>query len=103
MIVISTIQEVIDKERQTPAKIRNRHGIEVITDLYTAKKMVVANEAELIDDNYTVQETEEVTEPDYSTEVVTSNKDEVDAPVEPVVVISTPSKVKNENIVKKTK
>lgn len=52
MIDIPTNQEDILKEQNTPALIRNRFGIELVIDLYTAKRLASKNEVEIINENF---------------------------------------------------
>lgn len=42
-------QEEIDKERSIIVFVRNRHGVETLLDLYTAKKLVKSGDVEIID------------------------------------------------------
>lgn len=70
MVIVPINQEEIEKARKTPALIRNRLGVEVVIDLYTAKKLASNNEAEILDENFaekktaakTSEKTEEKTE-----------------------------------------
>lgn len=57
MITVPTKQEEIEKARKTPALIKNRLGVEVVTDLYTAKKLASNNEAEILDENFSAKKT----------------------------------------------
>ena len=58
MVIIPTSQEEIEKARKTPALIKNRLGVEVVIDLYTAKKLASNNEAEILDENFQEQKSE---------------------------------------------
>ncbi|RAL55460.1 hypothetical protein BLM37_04435 [Candidatus Gracilibacteria bacterium GN02-873] len=61
MIDIPTNQEEILKEQNMPALIRNRFGIEVVIDLYTAKRLASKNEVEIIDENFNENKTKKTT------------------------------------------
>lgn len=50
METLAMKQETIDKERNTFVLIKNRLGVESYTDLHTAKRLVIANEAEIIEE-----------------------------------------------------
>ncbi len=52
MIVLPTTEEEIRKESKIPALIQNRFGAEMIVDLYTAKRLAVKNECEILDENF---------------------------------------------------
>lgn len=58
MIVIPTDEAEIKKQQQIPALIRNRFGIEMVIDLYTAKRLASKNEVEIIDENFDENKTE---------------------------------------------
>lgn len=58
MIVIPTDEVEIKKQQQIPALIRNRFGIEMVIDLYTAKRLASKNEVEIIDENFDENKTE---------------------------------------------
>ncbi len=57
MIEIPTTQEEINKDKSTPALIKNRFGEEIVIDLYTAKRLAKNNECEIIDENFDFTET----------------------------------------------
>ncbi|MBB1554616.1 hypothetical protein HG442_004410 [Candidatus Gracilibacteria bacterium] len=52
MIVIPTDEAEIKKQQQIPALIRNRFGIEMVIDLYTAKRLASKNEVEIIEEHF---------------------------------------------------
>jgi|GEM_PF-2133542 hypothetical protein len=56
MIVLPTTEEEIRKESKIPALIQNRFGAEMIVDLYTAKRLAVKNECEILDENFNFTE-----------------------------------------------
>lgn len=61
MIVIPTNEEEIKEQQKIPALIRNRFGIEMVIDLYTAKRLASKNEVEIIDENFDENKTEKTT------------------------------------------
>ena len=56
MIEIPTTQEEINKDKSTPALIKNRFGEEIVIDLYTAKRLAKNNECEILDENFNFTE-----------------------------------------------
>ena len=68
MINIPTNQEDILKEQNTPALIRNRFGIELVIDLYTAKRLASKNEVEIIEEHFDENKTKKTAKTQEKTE-----------------------------------
>lgn len=68
MIVIPTDEAEIKKQQQIPALIRNRFGIEMVIDLYTAKRLASKNEVEIIDENFDENKTKKTAKTQEKTE-----------------------------------
>lgn len=56
MITIPTEQKQIDKEKNIAVLIKNRHGVEMVIDLYTAKRLAKNNECEILDENFSTKQ-----------------------------------------------
>lgn len=68
MIVIPTNEEEIKEQQQIPALIRNRFGIEMILDLYTAKRLASKNEVEIIEEHFNENKTKKTAKTQEKTE-----------------------------------
>lgn len=78
MIEIPTTQEEINKDKFTPALIKNRFGEEIVIDLYTAKRLAKNNECEIIDENFDFTEENTETNAEKSAEKTTKKTTKTD-------------------------
>lgn len=74
MIEIPTTQEEINKDKSTPALIKNRFDEEIVIDLYTAKRLAKNNECEILDEKFDFTEAEAITETETKTTKKTAEK-----------------------------